>query len=182
MKAFRNIAGTVVEIDVDVDLNGHPILPPDTTVDAKPVAQPGHYVTVVGNAWVQIPEPQEVIAFEYQKQQAQDALGKYKSWYFEQPTAHNGVLFDADAEARARLTQALVIFNEIGYLPPSWIAADNTPVTITTVDDLKAIVGAVQTAFSTRFFEMDAIRQQIIAAANEAELAAIEIPVIPNQM
>jgi len=182
MKAFRNIAGTVVEIDVDVDLQGKPILPPDTTVDPRPAAQAGHYVTVVGKSWVQIPIPQEVIAFEYKKQQALEALGRYKTWYFEQPTEHNNVMFDADTEARARLTQALVIYNEIGYLPPAWIAADNTPVGLNSIDDLKAIVGAVQTAFSTRFFEMDAIRQQIMNATDEASLAAITIPVIPKQM
>lgn len=182
MKAFRNVAGTVVEIDVDVDLQGQPILPPDTTVDEKPAAQAGHYVTVVGKVWVQIPQPQEVIAFDYQKQQALEKLATYKGYYLELPTLFNGVMFDADSEARARLTQALVIYNEIGYLPPSWIAADNSSVGLSTIDDLKAIVGAVQTAFSTRFFEMDSIRQQIIGAMNEANLAAIVIPVIPNQM
>ena len=41
MKAFRNIGGSVVEIDVDTDPNGQPILPPDTTVDAKPAAHDG---------------------------------------------------------------------------------------------------------------------------------------------
>ena len=182
MKAFRNIAGTVVEIDVDVDLSGQPILPPDTTVDAKPEAQPGHYVTVVGKSWVQIPIPQEVIAFDFKKQQALEKLGKYKTYYFEQPTEVNGVKFDADSEARARLTQALVIYNEVGYLPPAWIAADNTPVPLANVGELKVIVGGVQQAFSTRFFEMDAIRQQIISSADEAALDAVEIPTVPNQM
>jgi hypothetical protein len=52
MKAYRNIAGVVHEIQVDIGLDGQPILPPDTTVDPRPEPQPGHYVTVVGNAWV----------------------------------------------------------------------------------------------------------------------------------
>lgn len=182
MKAFRNVAGTVVEIDVDVDLQGQPILPPDTTVQAKPVAQAGHYVTVVGNAWVQIPQPQEVIAFEYQKQQALEKLSKYKAYYFEQPTEINGVLFDADEQARNRLTQNLVVNSASGYLPPAWIAADNTPYPIAALADLMEIVNGVQQAFSTRFFEMDTLRQQILAAADEAALAAVVIPVIPNQI
>lgn len=182
MKAFRNVAGTVVEIDVDVDLQGQPILPPDTTVDAKPAAQPGHYVTVVGNAWVQIPQPQEVIGFEYKKQQALEKLGKYKAYLIEQPVEVNGIIFDADDQARNRLVQNLVINSTTGYLPPAWIAANNTPYPLADLPALMEIVTAVQTAFATRFFEMDAIRQQIIAAGDEAALAAITIPVIPNQI
>lgn len=182
MKAFRNVAGTVIEIDVDVDPSGHPILPPDTTTAEKPAAQPGHYVTVVGNSWTQIPIPQEVIAFEYRKQQALELLGRYKSWFFEQPTEHNGVMFDADEQARARLIQALVVHSANGYLPPVWITADNTPYTLASVDDLKDIVTTVQNAFATRFYEMDVIRQQILAAADEQALAAVAIPIIPNQM
>ena len=38
MKAFRNLAGNVVEIDIDLDLDGNPILPPDTTTDLRPEA------------------------------------------------------------------------------------------------------------------------------------------------
>lgn len=182
MKAFRNIAGTVVEIDVDVDLQGQPILPPDTTVIEKPAAQPGHYVTVVGNAWVQIPIAQEVIAFEYKKQLALEALGRYKAWYFEQPTELNGVLFDADDQARNRLTQALVIESTSGCLPPAWIAADNSQIPLADKAALVAIVTAVQTAFSTRFFEMDTVRQSILAAADEAALSAVVVPSIPTQM
>lgn len=182
MKAFRNLGGTVVEIEVDTDLNGFPILPPDTTVDPKPEAQAGHYVTVVGNAWVQIPIPQEVIAFEYKKQKDLEALSKYKEWYLEQPTDHLGVVFDADEKARARLTQALVINTASGYLPPAWIAADNSSFPLTTIDDLKGIVNSVQAAFATRFFEMDTIRQQIMAATDETALNAVTIPTIPSQI
>lgn len=179
MKAFRNIGGTVVEIDVDVDPDGQPILPPDTTVDEKPDAQPGHYVTVVGNSWVQIPLPQEFITFEYKKQQALEKLAKYKAYLFEQPVEINGVMFDANEKARNRLTQALVINTASGYLPPFWITANNSQHPITTLDDLKEIINGVQTAFATRFFQMDTLRQQILAATNEDELNAIEIPTIP---
>lgn len=182
MKAFRNVAGTVVEIDVDVDPNGQPILPPDTTTAEKPAAQDGHYVTVVGNVWVQIPIAQEVIAFEYRKQKALETLSRYKAWYLDQPVNHNGVMFDGDEQARARLTQALVVHNANSYLPPVWIAADNSPQPLADINALIAIVSDVQTAFATRFYEMDLIRQQIIAAADEVALAAINIPVVPNNI
>ena len=182
MKAFRNIGGNVVEVEIDVDLNGNPILPPDTTVDPRPEPQPGHYVTVVGNSWVQIPIPQEVISFEYKKQKRLEALSTYKNWYLDQPVTYNNIKFDADEKARIRLTQALVVYNETGYLPQAWVTADNTLFPLNSIDDLKGIINAVQTAFSTRFFEMEAIRQQIINADDDASLDAINIPTIPPQM
>lgn len=182
MKAFRNIAGVVVEIDVDVDLQGKPILPPDTTVDTKPEAQAGHYVTVVGNAWVQIPIPQTVVAFEYAKQQKLESLGVYKAWYFEQPTTINGILYDADEQARNRLAQNLIVNSATGYLPPAWITADNSSTPINTLADLIEIVNGVQETFATRFFEMDALRKQITDAGDEVTLAAIVVPTVPSQM
>jgi hypothetical protein len=182
MKAFRNIGGNVVEIEVDIDLNNQPILPPDTTTDPKPVASAGHYVTVVGNSWVQIPVTQEVVAFEYKKQKAMEAHDVYKAYYLEQPITHDGVSFDADEKARARLTQAIVINGASGYLPPAWIAADNSSYALADLAALMGIVTAVQTAFATRFFEMDTIRQAINAATNEVELSAVVIPSVPSQM
>jgi len=182
MKAWRNVGGTIIQIDIDLDINNNPILPPDSTVDPKPDALPDHYVTIVDNAWVQIPIAQEVISFDYKKQQALEGLTKYKNWYLDQPVIVNSVAFDADETARNRLIQALVIYNSNAYLPPSWITANNTPYPLTTITDLEAIINGVQTAFSARFFEMDTIRQSIINAADEAALAAITIPVVPNQM
>jgi len=182
MKAFRNVGGTVIEIDVDVDPNGQPILPPDTTTDARPEPQAGHYVTVVDNAWVQIPVPQAFTTFEYSKQQALEALSKYKEWYLEQTVELNGVTFDADDTARTRLTQALVVHSVSGVLPPAWIATDNSIHPLPNIEVLLDIVNAVQTAFVTRFFEMNTIRQQILAANDEATLNTIAIPSIPTNL
>lgn len=179
MLAYRNVAGNVVEIQVDVDPSGTPLLPRDTTTDPKPAPLADHYVTVVDHSWVQIPVTQSWSEFSYLKQQALQKLSTYKAWYIDQPVNIAGVKYDADEAARARLTQAIVIYNTNGYLPPAWISFDNTPVVLTVIADLIAIVNGVQSAFSTRFFEMDAIRGQINAAANEAALAAITIPQVP---
>jgi len=181
MKAFRNVAGNVVEIDIDMDLNGNPILPPDTTIDPRPEAEEGHYVTVVGKEWVQIPIAQEFVSFETKVQNTLKKLQKYRDWYLEQPVEYLGVMFDADEVARARLTQALVINSANGYLPPAWIAYDNSNFPLATLDDLKAIVNAVQVAFSNRFFEMNSLREQILAAEDDAALALIDIPAVPSQ-
>lgn len=176
MKAFRNVAGNVVEITVDVGLDGKPILPPDTTVDPRPEPNPGHYVTVVGREWVQIEIPVVVESFESKVARKLEAIGKYRDWLTEQPVEVGGVKFDADDQARSRLTQALVVQSTLGYLPPAWIAYDNTPQPLTTVDDLKVIVQAVQTAFATRFFECDALRQAAKAATNAEELDLVVVP------
>jgi hypothetical protein len=180
MKAFRNVGGNVVEVEIDTDLNGHPILPPDTTTDPRPEAQEGHYVTVVGDKWVQIAIPVPFVTFETKKQDAHKKLKAYRAWYLEQPIIHEGVKFDADEQARARLTQALTINGANGYLPPAWIAFDNTPFPLAAVADLVNLVNAVQVAFSNRFFETAAIRDQIINATTEEQLAAITVPVVPD--
>lgn len=179
MKAYRNVAGNVVEIDVDLDLDGNPILPPDTTVDIRPEPLDGHYVTVVDKAWVQIAIPQVAISFDAKKQKALDSLKTYRDWYLEQPVTYNEVVFDGDATARSRLIQALVIYQTNGYLPPSWVTFDNSLFAVATIADLTNLVAAIQSAFSARFFETDAIRQQIIAAQTEADLNVIVIPSIP---
>lgn len=176
MKAFRNVAGNVVEITVDVGLDGKPILPPDTTVDPRPEPNPGHYVTVVGREWVQIEIPVVIESFESKVARKLEAIGKYRDWLTEQPVEVGGVKFDADEQARSRLTQALVIQSTLGYLPPAWISYDNTPQPLTTVDDLKAIVQTVQTAFATRFFECDVLRQAAKAATNTEELDLVVVP------
>lgn len=180
MKAYRNVGGDVREIDVDVDLNSNPILPPDTTVDPRPEALPGHYVTVVGKSWVQIEIPVLVVSFETKKQQKLDEISQYSAWYQDEPLDINGVKFDADEKARSRLTQALVIHLTLGQVPPAWITFDNSRFPLAGIDDLKAISTAVHAAFQTRFFECDALRQAAIAAADDATLDAIVVPKKPG--
>ena len=47
------------------------------------------------------------------------------------------------------------------------------------MDDLKQIAGAILSAFSTSFFEANQKYLAIMAATNEAELNAVEIPEVP---
>ena len=176
MKAHRNLGGTVIEIDVDTDPNGMPILPPDTTTDPKPEALEGHYVTVVGNAWVQIPVPQVVVSFDTKKQQKLEQFRRYRERYMESNVTHAGMEFEGDEITRSRLTQALVVYQTMGELTPAWISADKTPYPINAVEDLQALATTVHAAFKARFFEMENLRQQILAASDEAALDAVVIP------
>lgn len=176
MKAYRNVAGDVREIFVDIGIDGQPILPPDTTVDPRPEPMPGHYVTVVGKVWVQIETPVLFETFETKQANKIREIGKYRNWLTEQPVEIGGIMFDADDQARGRLTQAMVMHTELGYLTPAWIALDNTPQPITTINDLKAIVVGVQTAFAGRFFECDTLRQAAMSATTEQQLYDIVIP------
>lgn len=180
MKAYRNFGGDVREVQVDVDPSGKPILPPDTTVDPRPEPLAGHYVTVVGNAWVQIEIPVVVVSFETKKQAKLKQIADYTGWATEQPVDLNGTLFDGDEVARIRLTQALVMNTELGVLPPAWIAHDKSHHPLATVDDLRAISAAVHAAFQSRFFACDALRQAALAATNEAELDAVVVPTKPG--
>ena len=180
MKAWRNLNGQVVEIDVDVDPQGNPLLPPDTTTDPKPEPLEGHYVTVVGREWVQIPIPVVTYDFSYLQQQALDRLNQYKKWYLDQPAEVAGRLFDNDETARARVSQAILAHQLTGFLPEFWVDANNQRYPINSIEDLKAIAVALQNSFNIRFTEMNNIRQQILAATTEDELNAIEIPAIPT--
>jgi hypothetical protein len=182
VKAYRNIGGVVQEVQVDVGIDGKPLLPPDTTTDPKPTPMNGYYVTVVGNSWVQIPIPQPYFEFSYLKQQALDKLKAYKNWYLEQPITVGTDTFDNDDIARNRMIQAIVIYNQTTYLPPAWITADNRMHPLTKIDDLLAISSAMQNSFSNKFFEMETIRQQILSAQDEATLNAIVIPAVPTNM
>lgn len=182
MKAFRNVAGNVVEVDVDVGPDGKAILPPDTTIDPKPEAQEGHYVTVVGNAWVQIPVPVQFVAFETEKELALQRLRDYRDWYINSPVEYAGELFDADEMARNRLIQALVIYQASGYLPPVWVTYDNKNFEIADITALNNLISTIQNAFSTRFYETNTLRSQILAAQTKEELDAVVIPTNPNRV
>lgn len=180
MKAFRNVAGTVVEVLIDIDIDGNPILPPDTTIDPKPEPLEGHYVTVVGKEWVQIPIPREFKAFESKKTDALAKLAAYRDWKLQQPTEHLGVLFDADEQARNRISQVISIHTATGQLPPEWVTLNNNAFPISTIDDLKALATTIFTAFSERFYHTNTLRRAILDAEDEAALsAAVEaIPAI----
>ena len=181
MKAFRNLAGNVVEIDIDLDLNGNPILPPDTTLDPRPEAQPGHYVTVVGRNWVQIPIPVQVKSLELLRAEALKKVSEYREWLLEQPVEHSGVLFDGDQIARVRLSQAVTVADAGGQVPPVWVTYDNSTFPLADLAALKALTVSVITAFGARFFEASVIREAVMLAGDEATLAAIEIPGVPTQ-
>lgn len=180
MKAYRNIAGVVHEIQVDIGLNGQPILPPDTTVDPRPEPQPGHYVTVVGNAWVQIEIPVAFESLDTKKDAVLKRIAAYRDWLLDQPVDVDGVLFDGDKNARDRLTQALVMFREINYLPPTWVAHDNSEAPLADDAALRNIAGKVATAFSQRFYECDTLRAYALAAEDEVALTAVVVPAIPG--
>lgn len=176
MKAWRNTGNGCVEIDVDMDTAGRPILPPNTTVHSKPVPLDGHYVTVVGDKWVQIPIAVQEETLDVLKTKQLGLLSSYRKWYTEQPIEIEGVKFDADEQARNRLAQALIIYTNMGYLPPAWITFDNGTHVLASVEDLKSIVAAVQNAFTARFFECNTKRQAIMTADTKEAVNAVEIP------
>ena len=182
MKAFRNVGGNVVEITIDVDLDGNPILPPDTTVDPRPDALEGHYVTVVGKIWVQIPITVRVISLEEEKAQALAKLDSYRKWYLEQPVDHEGILFDGDEVARARVSQSVIVVSSGAQVPPGWVTYDNSMYPLVDAAALNALAVSIFTAFGNRFFEINTIREQITQAADTAALAAIVIPSQANGM
>lgn len=174
MKAFQLYNGIISEIDVDIGLDGEPILPPNTTVDPRPDEIPNHYLTIQGNSWVQVEIPPRTV--EQTRQDKLSQFNSYRNFYMDQPVVHNDVLFDADSTARDRLTQAIVMHGATGYLPPVWIKYDNTGYPIATIDDLVAIAEAVQNAFAARYYEMIALRDSVNAATTLEQLDAINIP------
>ena len=179
MQAYRNVGGTVRAIKVDVDPGGAPILPPDTTVDPRPEPMAGHYVTVVGKAWVQIPIPISSPSVESLKSDALTRFSKWRDWYINRPVEHEGRMFDADELSRSRVTQALTVHSSIGFLPPAWLDVNKAPFPLADIDTLKGIATAILTSFNNGFFEAEAKRAQILATSTAEELAGIEIPEPP---
>lgn len=176
MQAYRNVGGVVRQITVDTDPGGNPILPPDTTVDSRPEALEGHYVTVVGKSWVQIPIPVVTVSLENLKAAALVRFAKWREQHINRPVEHAGRMFDADELSRSRVTQALTVHASIGFLPPAWLDVNKAPFPLADIDTLKGIATAILTSFNNGFFEAEVKRSQIAAATTEAELAAVDIP------
>lgn len=179
MKAFRNIGGQVVEIDIDVDLAGNPILPPDTTTDKQPSIPEGHYATVVGDRWVVIANPVQTVTFEMKQQERLEELSVYRSWLLDQPVEHDGRQFDGDETARARVSQALVSYQSLGVLPDGWIDLNNQLYPIETIEELNALALVIANEFQIRFFETAQLRTSLMEATTLEELELIECPTIP---
>lgn len=184
MKAFqRTPAGNIQEILIDLDRNGNPILPPDTTTDPRPQAKEGHRVTVVGNKWVQVPitPPREVTLEEYKDNKCK-ALSAYKDWLLEQPVYMGDVLYDADDVARSRLTQTVLLSEVGGTVPEVWLDANNMPQPVADVDTIKTLSFLVADIFQARFTALTQMRAVIQAAASKEEVDAVVIPQIGDVM
>ena len=125
MQAFRLYNGSIIDVQVDLDPSGNPILPPNTTVDPRPEPLVGHYLTIIGNQWAQVEVVQPT--FEHNKAEKAAAFEAFRDQYMDRPVQYSSVLFDADKQARERLTQALVMHREVGYLAPAWLTYANTP-------------------------------------------------------
>lgn len=183
MNAYRRFAsGEIKQIKVDVDKNGNPILPADTTVDPRPDPAPGYYVTVVDNTWVQILTPvPPAPSLEQLKQEAIAKLSKWKEWVLEQPVNYQGQSFDADDVARNRLTQAVTLLSIGAPHPAAWVTYDNSVYDVEDAQDLTNLALVVANIFQERFTQATALRAAIDAATTESELEAVVIPAIPNQ-
>lgn len=169
----------IVPYAFDVDPNGNPLLPSNGTTQPKPADVAGKYLAIVNNQWHQIDIPQTVYTLEYKKQLKLEKLAKYKEWYTNQPVAYDGRQFDGDELSKNRLIQSLNIYNLTNSLPPAWIDADNVPYPISNIAQLQGIILSIASTFQTRFFEMQTLKQQIVAAQTDEELDAINVPNVP---
>ena len=184
MKAFqRTPDGSIKEILIDLDRNGNPILPSNTTIDPRPQANEGHYVTVVDDKWVQIPiTPPREVTLEELKDEKRKVLAAYKDWFLEQPVYMGEVLYDGDSVARDRLTQAVLLAELGGPVAESWVDANDIPRPIVDQDHIKNLSFQVAGVFQQRFTVLTGIRLAIIEATSVEELDAIVIPEIGNDL
>ena len=184
MKAFqRTPDGSIKEILIDLDRNGNPILPSNTTIDPRPQANEGHYVTVVGDKWVQIPiTPPREVTLEELKDDKCDVLAAYKDWLLEQPVYMDDVLYDADSVSRDRLTQAVLLSELGGPVVEVWVDANGIPRPIADHNHIKNLSFLVAGVFQQRFTALTGMRLAIIAATSVEELDAIVIPEIGDDL
>lgn len=178
MKAFRKKNGVITEIQVDVGRNGEPLLPPNTTVEPKPLLLEGHFLDIVNGEWQQFPEHVHVETLEEAKDKACKQLAVYRDWVIDRPVEHEGKLFDADETARTRLTGAVTAHGIGEALPSVWVAKDNSLFPIKTIADLQALAAKVYSEFNSRFSYVTDLRLQILAAETLTELEALEMPVV----
>ncbi len=171
--------GKVTQIQVDVSPSGKPLLPLNSTVEDMPETLPGHYVTLVDSQWVQIPIAVPTYSFSYLQDLKLSAVKKYAAWYQTRPVTFDGQQFQADEASKNLLTQALLVANIGGGVPPFWKTLDNQKYPLPDITKLSDLVVAVSQDFSRKFYEMDALKASISACTTEAELDAIVVPSVP---
>lgn len=179
MKAYRKLNGNIVEIRVDIDREGNPILPPNTTVQPKPEVLEGHYLDLVRGEWEQFPIPvKPEPTLEQLQNEACDELSKYKDWVLDQPVEFDGVLFDADETARVRILGAVNAYQVSEVLPQAWVTFDNGVYMVSDYEQIKGLSMVMYGSFNDRFFFVSSLRNQILAAKDKATLEAIKLPVV----
>lgn len=178
MKAYRKVNGEIREIRVDVSPSGTPLLPPNTTVDPRPEPLEGYYLDIVGDSWEQIPVRVHVPTLQEVKDKACDELALYKDWLLDSPVMFEGHDFDSDDTARIRLLGAVSAYQVSGKWPPAWVTYDNKLFPLTTPNLLNGLSMTVYNAFTSRFFFVTGIREQILACETIEEVDNVTIPEI----
>lgn len=178
LDAWRNVAGNVVQVKVDVGIDGKPLLPPDTTTDPRPEPLEDHYVTVVGNEWVQIPVAKTIPTLESVRDDKLRELSAWKEWILEQPVEFESRLFDGGETARSRISQAIVMAIATEKVPPVWVDYNNQNFPIDTLSTLKALGVSLANEFLERFYQSSLLRETILSAQTMEALYNIEIPKI----
>jgi hypothetical protein len=170
----------IIQEQFDVAPDGTPLLPDNATVTPPPEYNTGtQYLAIVKNTWHVIDRPTPVFTLDYLKQKKLEELSRYKESYLNEPVTYDGHKFDADENSKNRLIQTYNTYQITNQLPPAWIDANNNAYPITSIDQIKGIIAAIAAQFQTRFFECNALRGQIMNAADEAALRAVVIPRLP---
>jgi hypothetical protein len=178
IQGWRNPQPEVIVQELfDVAPDGTPLLPDNATVTPPPEYDAKtNYLAIVKNKWHVIDRPVIVVSLDELKRRKLEQLSRYKEWYFNQPVTYDNHKFDADETAKNRLIQAYNTYQITNQLPPAWIDADNKAYAITSIDQIKGLITAIATAFQTRFFECNDLREKIMNAADETALNAVVIP------
>lgn len=166
-----------IEIEVDVNSKGEPLLPEDATVEPPPPYKKGHSLTIENNEWVYIknPEPKKP-TIEEMRYLKNILFTPWSQEFLNQAFIYDGEIYVNDARFREMLNSSISAHREWGTLPDFWVTAEDKIIKPVTKDFLDGIGKVAYQAHQKSMLEVVEIKNFINTCTDVDELSKLEFP------
>lgn len=164
-------------------IDGEPLLPPNTTVTPPPTkVSGGHYLTVVGTSWVELPYDNSDLSFKEYKESLNNQLKDVSEQLVWAPFIYLGHVYGNDYKDVIRITTAVQAYMIAKRLPEFWRTEDNYPITTAdiTEDWLYGLSLESSAIAQSRTLETIQAKELLMSLETMKQLKEFKMPEVPT--